>query len=233
MSAAECESAALGLGLSDFSATTITSFHSHEYPPFCHIFGGMLYFSTANTGPCSTFAKCVCRLKNSRCSADMPCGEGQDNCDDDIECEGSLVCGHMNCVNSTITDCCTRPCEIDSDCQTSGECDVEDKQCRLNSDTIDWSRCSHDSPCTSGEGDCDLHTDCEGTLLCGNDNCANGSREMDCCFGSYLKLYLAPLLDIVFNFTFVCRRMPSKAIGQPQGKLDQCFSTPAMDLQYI
>ena len=43
------------------------------------------------------------------------------------------------------------------------------------------SRCSQSMPCADGEGDCDHHLDCEGTLLCGNDNCASGPAGMDCC----------------------------------------------------
>ena len=43
------------------------------------------------------------------------------------------------------------------------------------------STCSLNSPCSNGRGDCDHHTDCEGALLCGNDNCASGPTGMDCC----------------------------------------------------
>ena len=50
-----------------------------------------------------------------------------------------------------------------------------------NDDTTGWSNCSQDAPCADGEGDCDNHTDCEGALLCGNDNCAGGPTGMDCC----------------------------------------------------
>ena len=85
----------------------------------------------------------------------------------DSDCEESLICGRMNCAKSTSRHCCTKSCINDSDC-TSGECNAEHSQCRLNSATVDWSKCSQDSPCADGEGDCDHHTDCEGTLLCGN-----------------------------------------------------------------
>ena len=47
--------------------------------------------------------------------------------------------------------------------------------------TTSRSRCSQSMPCADGEGDCDHHMDCEGTLLCGNDNCASGPAGMDCC----------------------------------------------------
>ena len=109
------------------------------------------------------------------------CKEGEGDCSSNSECEGSLVCGLKNCANRTLQNCCTNVCINDSDCATSGECDTEHNQCRLNSETIDWSKCSLDSPCTDGEGDCDNHFDCEGTLLCGKDNCASGKTGMDCC----------------------------------------------------
>ena len=109
------------------------------------------------------------------------CKEGEGDCSFDSECEGSLVCGHNNCANNTLQHCCAQPCYNDSDCVTSGECDTVHSQCQVNSDTIDWSKCSQDSPCADGDGDCDHHTDCEGALLCGDDNCANGPTEMDCC----------------------------------------------------
>ena len=109
------------------------------------------------------------------------CKEGEGDCRLDSDCEGPLVCGQMNCANSTWQHCCTQSCHNDSDCTISGECDTESNQCRLNSDIIDWSWCSQDSPCADGEGDCDHHLDCEGALLCGIDNCASGPIGMDCC----------------------------------------------------
>ena len=114
------------------------------------------------------------------CSGIM-CREGEGGCHSHSECNGSLVCGTDNCeIGQAGIGCCTTQCNNDSDCM-SGECDFESNQCRLNSDTIDWSKCSQDSPCADGEGDCDHHTDCEGTLRCGNDNCASGPIGMDCC----------------------------------------------------
>ena len=122
----------------------------------------------------------VLNCHNGNCGYDSPCLNGEGDCAMDSECEEPLVCGKMNCPNSTLQNCCTQTCNHDSDC-TSGECNGENGQCRLNSDTNDWSKCSQDSPCADGEGDCDHHTDCEGTLLCGNDNCASGPTGMDCC----------------------------------------------------
>ena len=107
------------------------------------------------------------------------CKEGEGDCNLDSQCEGLLVCGHMNCMNSSISDCCTQRCNNDSDCLNQ-ECN-DSYQCRLDSYSTDWSKCSQASPCADGEGDCDHHTDCEGVLVCGNDNCANGATGMDCC----------------------------------------------------
>ena len=65
-SASECESAANELGLSDLSANIFT-WGSANYPPFCHIVNGVLYFNAANTGQCTANAKCICLLNdNSR-----------------------------------------------------------------------------------------------------------------------------------------------------------------------
>ena len=119
-------------------------------------------------------------LDTSTCSQESQCTLGEGDCATDSDCEESLICGRMNCANSTLRHCCTKSCINDSDC-TSGECNVEHNMCRLNSDTVDWSKCSQDSPCADGEGDCDHHTDCVETRLCGNDNCATGPTGMDCC----------------------------------------------------
>ena len=109
-----------------------------------------------------------------------PCNEGEGDCSLDSECEGSLVCGHMNCVNSTLRNCCTPPCHNDSDCLNQ-ECNTDINQCRLDSFSTDWSKCSKVSLCADGEGDCDEDSECEGLLVCGTDNCANGTTFLDCC----------------------------------------------------
>ena len=108
------------------------------------------------------------------------CKEGEGDCGMDSECEGSLVCGHMNCANNTLRPCCTKTCNNDSDCLNQ-ECNTDIDQCRLDSYSTDWSKCSQDSPCADGEGDCDEDSGCEGLLVCGIDNCANETPFMDCC----------------------------------------------------
>ena len=108
------------------------------------------------------------------------CQEGEGDCGEDSECEGSLVCGQMNCANNTATHCCTKTCHDDSECYNQ-ECNTGVNQCRLDSYSTDWSLCSQASPCSDGQGDCDLDSECQGSLVCGSDNCLNGPTGMDCC----------------------------------------------------
>ena len=117
----------------------------------------------------------------SNCTQNIPCPNGEGHCENDQECEGMHVCGTDNCENGPRGfDCCTSTCQKDSDC-VNQECNVNTNMCRLDSYSTDWSNCSHASPCVNGEGDCDDDTDCEGALLCGNDNCASETTGMDCC----------------------------------------------------
>ena len=118
---------------------------------------------------------------SSACNLDSPCPHGEGDCDDDTDCAATLVCGTDNCESGPRSlDCCTSSCYNDSNCLNQ-ECNTEVNQCRLDSYSTDWSKCSPVSPCADGEGDCDHHTDCTGTLICGNDNCASGPTGMDCC----------------------------------------------------
>ena len=176
----ECESAAQLLNLTDITVVDDLQNGAPHDPPFCYFEAETLKFNKlgTNTGPCTTSDLCICR-QHDYC-AENPCVEGRGHCDNDTECEGLLVCGRMNCGISSVANCCTHSCNNDANCQ-SGECNSEFGHCRLNSDTIDWSWCGQDSPCVDGEGDCDHHSDCEGTLICGNDNCENGPSDMDCC----------------------------------------------------
>ena len=136
---------------------------------------------------CDGFSYCRVQSNNTDngfCTQQgIMCIEGEGGCTDDADCEGALVCGQDKCaIGLPGVGCCTTPCNNHAICN-SGECNFEHNQCRLDSDTISWSRCNQDSQCPDGEGDCDHHTDCYGNLLCGNDNCANGPTGMDCCTG--------------------------------------------------
>ena len=45
----------------------------------------------------------------------------------------------------------------------------------------DWGCCTNAAPCGLGTGDCDYDSECAGNLVCGDDNCAAGSPNLDCC----------------------------------------------------
>ena len=49
-----------------------------------------------------------------------------------------------------------------------------------------WDFCSEEEPCIAGQGDCDRDAECQGTAVCGRNNCnadfgADVSSYMDCC----------------------------------------------------
>ena len=62
--------------------------------------------------------------------------------------------------------------------------------------STNWGCCSVSSPCGIGEGDCDSHLDCQGNLICGENNCLNNhssgsshwDSSSDCCFGKYFDV---------------------------------------------
>ena len=117
---------------------------------------------------------------NSNCTQASPCLGGQGDCDDDVECQGSLVCGTNNCASGPGLDCCTSTCHNDSGCMNQ-ECNTDLNHCRLDSFSTAWSNCSLNSPCSEGEGDCDYDSECSGSLVCNDDSCTSGPLGMDCC----------------------------------------------------
>ena len=142
----------------------------HSDPWDSHGFLGFLISYNAVTRHCSN----------------TDCKEGEGYCATDSECEASLVCGQYNCVNDTMHNCCTKLCNNHTDC-LSQECDIENNQCRLGTY---WSKCTLASLCNEGEGDCDVDSECKGSLVCGKDNCGSGAAGMDCCAiytGKYFK----------------------------------------------
>ena len=97
------------------------------------------------------------------CSTSNLCGVGQGDCDSTTECEGTLTCGTNNCI------------DFDSAVNANKDC------CR-ESQLYDWNWCSTDNTCGVGEGDCDSDADCEGSLICGTDNCNDDvNPNKDCC----------------------------------------------------
>ena len=112
---------------------------------------------------------------NQFCSSSNPCGYGRGDCNENGaggDCLGSLVCGSNNCrrINQDLQD---YPHWVD--------CCVYERELYSQS-------CSADYPCPLGQGDCDSGgdgDDCEGSLVCGTDNCRDFSSAAaswtDCC----------------------------------------------------
>ena len=79
-------------------------------------------------------------------------------------------------------------CLENGNCRDALLCDGNSKICRKNgtlNQHYDSDFCKHNL-CQEGEGDCDFHGDCEGSLKCGNNNCGRPDwpqgRTPDCCF---------------------------------------------------
>jgi len=97
------------------------------------------------------------------CTKEDPCVENDGDCDYDDQCLGDLLCGEANCEwdhKGDDDDCCFKE---------EGRCKGEDNGC-----------CTSEHPCKEKDGDCDYNEDCEGDLICGNNNCAWGDHD-DCC----------------------------------------------------
>ena len=80
--------------------------------------------SDCGNGVCGDNNRCRdrCVGGNVCCSQGIngDCKEGEGDCDDDRECEGSLVCGKDNCVGQTFDsdnsyDCCVAACKTEDD----------------------------------------------------------------------------------------------------------------------
>ena len=78
------------------------------------------------------------------------CGEGDGDCNEDEDCDGSMICGNNNCNKWR---------------SLTGLWDSEDDCCER--------RCTVDHPCKEGEGHCETDADCQnpGWLKCGDDKC--------------------------------------------------------------
>ena len=78
------------------------------------------------------------------------CGEGDGDCNEDEDCEGSMICGNNNCNKWRAL---------------TGLWDSKDDCCER--------RCTAEHPCTEGEGHCETDADCQnpGWLKCGDDMC--------------------------------------------------------------
>jgi len=121
----------------------------------------------ADADCCTPTLKTGSELDWNACNSTNPCGENEGDCDDNSDCDGSLVCGVDNChtINSGIIS-------TTSDCCIQKVCDAQDE---------DWNCCS--GFCGDMEGDCDTHDDCLTGYFCGEDNCPAGSAtDADCCY---------------------------------------------------
>ena len=60
--------------------------------------------------------------------------------------------------------------------------------------STNWGCCSSATPCGIGGGDCDGYEDCQGELICGENNCkddfstssSNWDHAADCCVRKYI-----------------------------------------------
>jgi len=151
------------------------SFWAKELPEDngCTLFGGSAVFGHEKetdyiiTGPATCAEETEqpkgCQGGADCCSAELPCGFGEGDCNSNEDCEGSLKCGTNNCEGeffSADDDCCSDKCDGGDSC------------------------CTEEFPCGEDEGDCDKDSDCAGDLVCGKDNCPSGETfedDDDCC----------------------------------------------------
>ncbi len=79
----------------------------------------------------------------------LRCGENEGDCDWDDDCEGSLICGSNNCLETR---------------NSHAMYDLNDDCCER--------RCKPNHPCDEGEGHCESNSDCAHPWLnCGDNNC--------------------------------------------------------------
>ena len=74
-------------------------------------------------------------------------------------------------------------CTTDIDCLSGMVCDGRKSYCREKSDNSDGTYCMG-IVCRKGEGGCRSDSECDGSLVCGSDNCAFATTNMDCCAGN-------------------------------------------------
>lgn len=126
----------------------------------------------------------VCYGGDSCCTPTNQCLEHMGDCDNDNDCEGSLICGTDNCYSDMwppgsgfddTDDCCMKDPSATTTSTTTSTSPVA--KC-LGKDNC----CDHQL-CGLNEGDCDLDSQCAGSLVCGVDNCEGSSFDAtdDCC----------------------------------------------------
>ena len=51
--------------------------------------------------------------------------------------------------------------------------------------------CTPSNQCGPNQGDCDSNSDCQGDLVCGNDNCQSPfPSDADCCTGNFISFLI-------------------------------------------
>jgi len=148
-----------------------------------NLFGNTLAQDTRCNGVPSTNWSC--------CDGESPCEVGGGDCDRDSDCLGSLQCGNNNCQGDFSGD--------GSNWASNADCCYDIANQCTGSPSTDWNCCSESFPCAQGGGDCDNDDQCQGSLVCGADNCArdfssnghnpNWATGADCCreTNSYVK----------------------------------------------
>jgi len=137
-----------------------------------------------------SLGRCQDNQTNSWCDD----GLAPQYCNWDLSCESLPSCINFWRVNneklSCIPDYCN-DCEAIWKNQVTGEtvtCTEEFRgsvercgTCTVN-DAYNKDCCSSTHPCGLMEGDCDVNSDCQGGLICGQDNCGVGwPASADCC----------------------------------------------------
>jgi len=131
------------------------------------------------------------------CTASEPCEEGEGDCDDNDECQGSLICGDNNCKSfgqfyHAKDDCCVIDPKDRIEPPLGQRCAGRNYPTNENPDGRRC--CTPENPCDEGEGDCDGFGDggggdgnrgCKGNLVCGSNNCQKFGlffhEKDDCC----------------------------------------------------
>ena len=100
------------------------------------------------------------------CTIDNPCDEGDGDCDIHPQCKEGLICGTNNCKGKSFEP-------SDDCCEKRPQCTGQDSCCKIGR-----------LLCGIGEGDCDLHIQCQEGLRCGSNNCVGEGFDAtdDCCY---------------------------------------------------
>ncbi|GAB4565063.1 MAG: hypothetical protein Tsb0020_15690 [Haliangiales bacterium] len=129
----------------------------------CYRNAGASFGQDPDTDVCASCLPSSANGTVDYCNPGCPCDEAEGDCDDDSDCATGLECysnvGTEFGFSDPDLDLCLS-CPPDSR-NGSGEF------------------CTEDCPCEAGQGDCDSDDDCEGDLVCGDDNGAEFGLDPD------------------------------------------------------